>query len=179
MPLTKKLNKNELLELYNSFVEYYTKIKTISKTNNIKIRLPNFNGDLSENIIRLYINNYENRNCECSKNGDLCINEIKIEVKCFSSSGPSSFGPKESWNEIYFLDATNFYDNRFKIFKCSLSNNSTLWKNIKINKSQSYYDVCKSGKRPRIVFSLLKSQLKNNIKEIYNGCLENIIDKRN
>ena len=172
----KNINETQIFELFNIFIEYYNKIKTFSINNKIKIRMPNFQEGLSENIIRLFIKNYENINCECSKTGDLIKqNNIKVEVKCFSSIGPTSFGPTEKWDEIYFLDATEFNKNFFKIFKCELSNNSITWNNIQINKNQTFLDMCNQRKRTRLSFSSIKTQLKNNIIKIYEGNLENII----
>ena len=34
-------------------------------------------------------------------------NNKRIQVKCSTSTGPSSFGPKSVWDDIYFLDMWN------------------------------------------------------------------------
>ena len=137
-------------------------------------------------MVRLFIKNHENRMCECSKIGDLCVietledqkkNNIKIEVKCFSSTGPTSFGPNESWNEIYFLDAYEFANDKFKIYKCSLSNSSKEWSDIMINKNENYLQVCNKGKRPRLGFNMIKNQLKENIKIVFEGNFNDMINK--
>ena len=99
-------------------------------------------------------------------NGDIDVDLInftyKIEVKGFSSDGPSSFGPKEKWDYLYFLDATNIIENKFIVYEINLSSNSETWKNIKINKNQSFDDQCKQGRRPRISFMEIKKQIPNN-----------------
>jgi hypothetical protein len=183
--LNKNLNEEQLIELYNLFLKYYLGVKELSSKHKLKIRLPNFQEGLSENMIRLFIKNNEKRNCICSKTGDLCIidkskkNLIKIEVKCFSSTGPTSFVPNEGWDEIYFLDACDFIKNNYKIYKCKLSNDSLIWKNMPINKIKNYYDVCKEGKRPRLQFSLIKSYLKEDIKIVFEGNFNSMINVAN
>ncbi len=187
----KNLNEEQIMELHDLFLKYCLGVKELSSKHKVKIRLPNFQEGLSENMIRLFIKNNEKRNCVCSKIGDLCVidNEvidnkpkeklIKIEVKCFSSTGPTSFGPKEGWDEIYFLDACDFAKNSFKIYKCKLSNDSLMWKNMPINKIKNYNDVCKEGKRPRIQFSLIKSYLKEEMKLVFEGNFNSIINVNN
>ncbi len=171
----KNLTQTELSELFDIYLSYYKNLKDFCKKHNRKIRYPNFPEELSENIIKYYIKNYESKNCINSLVGDLCISDKekitkKIEVKCFSSTGPTSFGPTEGWDEIYFLDAINFTDNKFKIYKCCLSNISDIWSNIKINKNETYKSVCISKRRPRISFSKLYEQLNQDIKLVYVVC---------
>jgi hypothetical protein len=181
--MSKNMNKQQLIELYNVFYTYYKNFKDVSLKHKIKIRLPNFQEGISENMVRLFIKNHENRPCECSKIGDLCVidkndNKLKIEVKCFSSTGPTSFGPKESWDEIYFLDARKFANDKFIIYKCNLKNNSKEWLNIMINKNKNYLDVCNEGKRPRLAFNLIQNQL-TNIKIVFDGNFNDMISKNN
>jgi len=192
MSSSKNMSEEQILEFYEIFYNYYLKIKQTSNKHKIKIRLPNFQEGLSENMVRLFIKNHEKRNCECAKIGDLQVIEniknenkeeliinTKIEVKCFSSTGPTSFGPSESWDEIYFLDACDFPNNKFKIYKCNLSNNSKEWSNIMINKNKNYLTVCKEGKRPRLGFNMIKSQLKDNIKLVFDGNFNDMISQIN
>lgn len=165
---------NELLEIH---INYIKMLQTFMKKYKYKIRFPNFPEEISENIVKEFINKKEKRNCKKTQiGGDLEIiegkNLKKIEVKCFTSDGPTSFGPTENWDEIYFLDAKNFLSKNFIIYKINLSNNSDTFSNIKINASKNYKDVCKEGKRPRINFKQLKEQLKEHIEEVYNGNLE-------
>jgi len=172
--MNKELNSEQINELFLIYKKYYDELYNFKTKNNIKIRFPNFPEGLSENIIRLFIINKENRNCHCSNVGDLIIENQKIEIKCFSSKGPTSFGPKEKWKEIYFLDCLEFKNNKFRIYKCNLSNDSHEWQKIQINKNETFYDVCMKGKRPRINFEELKKQLLNNISLVYDGNFENL-----
>lgn len=107
--------------------------------------MPNFPEIISENLIKFYIQDFENRNCINSKSGDLQINNSdgklpsKIEIKCFTSQGPTSFGPTEKWEEIYFLDAINIFENGIiKIYKCNLPNDSFVWQNLQFNKNETF-----------------------------------------
>jgi hypothetical protein len=175
--MSKNLNNQQLNDFFELFYNYYINLEEFRKKNKIKVRLPNFAEGLSENIIRAYIINKENKVCEASITGDLLVNDnIRVEVKCFASSGPTSFGPKEKWDHIYFLDATNFKNKQFKIYKSELSNTSDEWKNIQISKIDKYNDVCMKGKRPRINFSILKNQLAKDIKLVFEGKLEDILN---
>ncbi len=161
------LNIKEINELLNIHIDYYKKIKELQKKSKINFRLPNFPESISENLVKEYILQIENRNCIKSlSGGDLQIindKKLKVEVKCFTSTGPTSFGPTESWDEIYFIDAINFINKEFKIYKINLANNSNKFQKIKINANETYQDVCDKGKRPRIGFLQLKNDLiKNN-----------------
>jgi hypothetical protein len=171
--MNKNLNIKEILELLRIYKNYILELNNFEKKYNFKMRKPNFPEGLSENIIKEYINIVEKRKCININGGDLLIknSNLKIEVKCFSSNGPTSFGPKENWNELYFLDAIQFMENNFKIYKINLSNTDEKFKNIKINENKTYNDICIEGKRPRIVFNKLKKLLDNNIENIYNGDL--------
>jgi len=162
----------EHLKLFlNNFINYTSsidRINTYIKDNNKKIykkiRNPNFPSEISENLVKYVFykkyNIYPKWNI---KSGDLVIDLIhfikKIEIKAFISTGPSSFGPSESWDYIYFVDAREYKNKRFKIYEIKLSNDDTRWKNIFVNKTTTYYDQCIQGRRPRIKFFDLKKQL--------------------
>ena len=49
------------------------------------------------------------------------------------SDGPTSFGPSESWDYIYFVDCMDFENMNFKVYEIRLSNIHHTWKNIKIS----------------------------------------------
>jgi hypothetical protein len=171
---------NDLLKAHNSYV------KEIEKFNNIllsrKIRKINFPSEISENIAKASIDKYYNVNCNWNvKTGDLIIGKKKIEVKCFSSSGPTSFGPTESWDYICFVDAREHSNNRFKVYFCKTSNNSDYWKNIKVNKIQSFEDQCKQKRRPRLDFHSIKKQISLTpckFKKIFDGNITDLFFKK-
>jgi hypothetical protein len=130
--MSKNILDNVLKELYKSHLDYCLKIKEISDKNKIKLRMPNFPEYLSENIIKFIIKNKLKLECENSLSGDLKINNLKIECKTFTSTGPISFGPNEKWDEIYFLDGTNWLKNNFILYQVKLKSNDKEWNKIKM-----------------------------------------------
>jgi len=165
-----------LIEQYEEHKKYtLSRIKAKSKC--VKIRLPNIPNDISENIIKYILHNKLNDttskwNC---KSGDLFSQkEGKQECKCFTSLGPCSFTPSSSWDVIYFLDAVNWVENKFVLWKINLRNDSIEWKNIQINKTQTFEDQAKQGRRPRISWLKLKPQILNHSSIVYEGTFENI-----
>ena len=168
---------DKILNNYISTVEINTKInKLLSKK---KIRNPNFPSEISENIVKYCLvkcKRYKIFPNWDTEFGDLDWVYKKLEVKCFSSTGPSSFGPTEKWDYIYFLDALDFKNKNFKLYEIRLSNTNKTWNDLKINKTKTYKMVCDSGKRPRICFDQVKEQLSDNCKLIWSG---NINDLKN
>ena len=72
-----------------------------------KRRNENLPSDISENIAKFAIaKKYGVMPCWDTDKGDVVINKLdlfkQIEVKGFMSDGPSSFGPKEMWDLLYF-----------------------------------------------------------------------------
>jgi hypothetical protein len=107
-------------------------------------------------------------------NGDLIVLNKKLEIKGFMSTGPSSFGPTEKWDFIYFVDCIKFIDKLFIVYEIKLSNSNINWKNIKINKNETYENQCLQGRRPRISFDLIYKQLKEFCNIIFNGYIDNL-----
>jgi hypothetical protein len=104
-----------------------------------------------------------------TRSGDLQCLGIMIEVKAFSSMGPTTFDPNKKWDLIYFVDATLFNEYRFKVYECKLKNTSEAWQQLKVNKDQTYGDQCKQGRRPRINFSDMLKQLGGYCHLIFDG----------
>tara|TARA_Y100000780_G_scaffold232569_1_gene266686 strand:- start:31835 stop:32374 length:540 start_codon:yes stop_codon:yes gene_type:complete len=174
-------NKQELefedIDLFlDNFISYCESINKLNKKlAKRKIRNPNFPSEISENIVKYYIQKTEGKKTNWNiKSGDLIVNDQIIEVKAFTSNGPSSFGPSEKWNEIFFVDATNFKTKTFKIYNVKLSNNNEIWGNIKINSKQTYKSQCKEKRRPRIAFRYIKSQISNYVNKIFDGTLDKL-----
>ena len=78
----KILDKEGLTEFYNADVEHYNKYKELSIKYKCSPRKPGLSEIVSENIVK-FILNKEYINCKNSKTGDLQINNLKYEVKCF------------------------------------------------------------------------------------------------
>jgi hypothetical protein len=172
-----KFTKTILKKLFLNHVNYCNTKMKIYEEIEMKQRLPNFPEDISENIVKYIIEKKLNIKLKWHcKTGDLQYDDKKIEVKCFCSMGPSSFGPNEKWDEIYFLDATNFINKKFVCYRIKLSNNNEYWKKIKINKVQTFEEQCVQKRRPRISFKELYKQIPEKYKEkIYDGFFDDII----
>jgi len=177
-------NKNEdtyttelLKEQYTLHKDYVTKRINTTKKIGVKVRLPCIPEDISENIVKQIIRNKlqdETSRWDC-KNGDLqSEKEGKQECKCFTSNGPLSFTPSSDWDTIYFLDAQNWLNDHFILYRIPLKRTSSEWKNIKVNKSQSFEDQTKQGRRPRIKWILLKPQIESHCSKVYEGTFDNI-----
>jgi len=71
----------------------------------------------------------------------------RIQLKCSASEGPSSFGPRSEYDEIYFMDIWNNgeINGSFKIYK--LDNDDI--DNVKVNKKQKLTDQQEEDRRPR------------------------------
>jgi hypothetical protein len=123
----------ETAKAYNTYIKALEKIH--KKINgNGKIRMPNFPSEISENIVKFaYYKIYKVLPTWNTTKGDLQVNGKQLEVKGFMSDGPSSFGPTEPWDQIYFVDSKEFKDEKFKIYEIKLSNNSEIWRNIIIS----------------------------------------------
>lgn len=162
--------------LLDNYIEKIKLIKNINiKLDKRKIRNDNFPSEISENILKyVFYKKYKIMPNWNTIKGDLELFNGKIlEVKAFSSDGPTSFGPNEKWNILYIVDCKRFMEKRFKVYEINLSNNNEIFKNIKINKNETYYEQCLQKRRPRIKFDILKKQLNNNINIIF----DDIIDK--
>ena len=96
---------------------------------------PPFYNVVSENIIKFALFKiYDTTDGSWDiKIGDLLIMGEKVECKAFSSVGPTSFGSTEKWDKLYFLDAIEFREKRFKLWEINLSNTDEVWRNIIIS----------------------------------------------
>jgi hypothetical protein len=178
---------SDILKLtYNSYKQTYVLLSDIITTTGLPIRHQNPPEDVTENIVKFIIHNYEEDiSCKWAKavglNGDLYSDkynhEYPIEVKAFSSDGPSSFGPKKKFGVIYFLDMRNWLNNIFKLWKVNLNSDSQEWKNIKMNKTQTNEEQCEAGRRPHISWDHIYPQIKDHCVQVYEGSFENIFIK--
>jgi len=146
-----------------------------AKKLNIKFRLPSIPEDISENIVKFIIHKNGDTTSTWNCKGDLLSSVEGIqECKCFTSVGPLSFTPSSEWDVIYFLDATHWLTNKFKLYKYTNKRSSDEWKNIKINKNQTFEQQCIQGRRPRIGWSGLYPQIKPHCNLIFDGSFEDI-----
>lgn len=180
-PKTDNYTPEILQQLASSFINSHALTSKINQEHNLKIRHQNPPEDITENMAKFIIRKtYPNIKCDWAKcvgkNGDLITVDDKIiEVKSFTSDGPSSFGPKKIFDSIYFLDLRNWLDNNIIIlWKVNLTNKSQEWKNIKMNKKQTNQDQCDEKRRPHISWDKIYLQIKDHCEQIYNGTFEDI-----
>tara|TARA_Y100000590_G_scaffold464604_1_gene634456 strand:- start:2606 stop:3400 length:795 start_codon:yes stop_codon:yes gene_type:complete len=144
----------EYINKYNDNLDFIEKMNQRMKHK--KIRNPNFPSEISENIAKFAIcKKYKIMpNWDCK--GDLIMLNKKIEVKGFMARAPSSFGPKEPWDFIYFVDAINTLQKNYKVFEIKLSNISEDWRNIVISGKDKECEDCDI---PNNLESLKKKEL--------------------
>jgi len=178
LPVKKNINNDmsmeDLKDTIDDLLVLTRRLKERFEHKNVQYRLPNFPDYISENMVMRIIQQTDN-SCTRSCSGDLYSSlQGKIEVKCFTSVGPSSFGPKCEWDVIYFLDAMEWTNNHFVLYKINLKNSSEEWKKIKINKAESYTDQCDQKRRPRLAWSLLYPQIREHTEIVFDGSFEDI-----
>jgi hypothetical protein len=170
--------KNFLKKQYMIHQKYTLERKKYSTKLKINFRMPSIPEDISENIIKYIIHKNGDKTSRWNCKGDLMSDiEKKQECKCFTSKGPISFTPSSNWNSIYFLDATEWLKNKFKLYKFPYSRTSIEWKNIKVNKTQSFENQCDQGRRPRINWNALYPQIKNKCFKIYEGNILTLLNR--
>jgi len=172
-------------DVLRSRMEWYYMTYDHYKKYNLPIRCINFPEDISENMVKFIIRNFEgDRTCKWAKcigkSGDLAseryTDEFPIEVKGFTSDGPSQFGPSKRFGVIYFLDARQWRKNKYILWKVNLTNESPEIKGVVMNKKkgQTFEDQCGEGRRPHINWDSLYPQIKDHCAKIYEGTFEGI-----
>ena len=172
---SKELLKEQYI-LHKSYVQ--GRINTTLKIG-VKVRMPSIPEDISENIIKFIIHNKlgDNTSKWNCKNGDLFSKKEGIqECKCFTSDGPLSFTPTSNWDCIYFLDARQWLNDNFVLYKISLKRTSIEWSSIKVSKTQTFEDQTKQGRRPRITWNSLFEQISTYCSKVYEGSYQDIFN---
>lgn len=170
----RKPNDQMTFQLVSEMLEEHkSRFKATSRRNELlskkKIRHANFPSEISENIVKfVFFHKYKIMPTWDTDTGDLQSIGIN-EVKAFSSIGPTSFGPTEKWDRIYFLDATQFNDSIFKVYECKLKNTSHKWQQLRVNKDQTFGEQTIQRRRPRLSFFDISQQLGTNCKLIFEG----------
>ncbi len=170
---------NECIDTYNHNIIFEAMMN--ENFENKKIRISNFPSHISENIAKFaYHKKYGRMPTWDTSVGDLQLIDIEptqqLEVKGsidLFNGGPSSYGPKEKWDLIYFVDGIDTLNYNYKVYEVRLSNTNDKWKNIKVSETQTYQQQANQGRRPRITFTKLIEQLDNNDWElIFDGHID-------
>ena len=180
----KRNNRDIILELMTfekkdlkTFKSTFQKYKSLNKILIEKLkgtRIMNFPDALSESVFCYAMNCGKLLGAKNSSGYSTSFDaydhkrEKRIQIKCSASSGPTSFGPRSEYDEIYFVDfkSEGKIDGTYKIYK--LENDDI--DSVKVNKNQSLVDQQKLDRRPRFeIRSALV--LKKNLKPIFVGKL--------
>lgn len=179
-------DETTLIGRFTNFKNMYISDNELIK-NGLKIRHQNTPEDITENITKFIIRKYENdKSCIWCKGvdkkygltGDLYSNKYEkiapIEVKSFTSSGPSQFGPDKKFGVLYFLDLRKWLSNEIILWKVNLNDMSDEFKKIKVNKTQTMEEQFMEGRRPHISWDNIYPQISSFCEKIYEGTFENI-----
>jgi hypothetical protein len=156
--------------------------KLIEQTG-LPIRHQNPPEDITENIAKEIIKNYDNDpSCKWAKSigvpGDLYSDkysiDMPIEIKALTSDGPSSFGPNKKFGVIYFLDMREWKNDKFILWRVNVTHESTEWKQIKMNKTQTNGEQCDEKRRPHISWDKIHEQIPEKCEKVYEGTFDNI-----
>ena len=185
--LDDKYTQSVLKTRYTMYLNTQMETYEITKQTGLAIRNQNPPEDITENIVKFIIINYDNDpSCKWAKaiklHGDLYSDKYSIsypiEVKAFTSDGPCSFGPLKKFGIIYFLDMRDWLNNKFILWKVNVSSDSSEWQNIKMNKTQTMKEQCKQGKRPHISWENIYSQIPDKCIKVYDGTFEDIFTQQ-
>lgn len=181
-----KYYKERLIKRFYNFKKFYMSDVELIK-DGLPIRHQNTPEDITENITKFIIRKYENdTSCVWCKGvdkkhsltGDLYSNKYNkkypIEVKSFTSNGPSQFGPNKKFGVLYFLDLRNWLNNEIILWKVNLNNDSNEYKNIKVSKTETISDQINKKRRPHISWNKIYPQIKEYCQQIYKGTFEEI-----
>lgn len=168
----------------------YVKVrKAAAARTGLDIRLPNVPEDISENIVKFIIRNRLGdetsrwvKNCkdkDATKGDLISRKEGRQECKCFTSSGPSSFGPDEPWDVIYFLDMRGWLEDHLILYRVPLKNTDPLWQGLVMDSRKgahiTFGDQCRQGKRPHKSWDSIRAQLpEEKVETVFEGKFEDI-----
>jgi hypothetical protein len=184
--LNDEYDEQLLIERLQNFKKMYISDQELINKG-IPIRHQNTPEDITENIAKFIIRKIENdKSCVWCKGinkkygltGDLYSNKYDkttpIEVKSFTSIGPSQFGPDKKFGVLYFLDLRKWLNNEIILWKVNLNHLSDEFKNIKVSKTQTMGEQFLEGRRPRISWDNIYPQISEFCEKIYEGTFENI-----
>lgn len=172
-----RYTKTILQRRFTQHKNYVQESIQISKESGIVFRFPSIPEDISENLIKFILHRTHDPTSRWdTKTGDLfSTKEGKQECKCFTSVGPISFTPHSDWDVIYFLDATQWLKDHFILYRIPLRMSSPEWMSVQINRRQTYRDQSDQGRRPRIGWLPLYSQMKAYCEKIAEGTFVSLL----
>jgi DNA (cytosine-5)-methyltransferase 1 len=169
--------KEIFLEQYHATKEYQRQRGTVNKG----VALP---ADISEMIVCLILRRRGDKRCRPARKGDLVSDtEGVIQVKCFTSNGPTSFGARTYWDVLYFLDAREWMeDDRFRLYRIGVGSRDDRWLDLRFTESKTFGQMIRREDdddgipvRPRCSFERLQSQLGDLCEMIFHGTIHDIL----
>ena len=141
-------------KLFTKTFDQWVKLNSIIKKELLGTRKTNFPESLSEPIFCLEMNFGKlikaigNKKYSTSFDCFDIKRDKRIQLKCSSSNGPTQFGPRSQYDEIYFIDfnVKGFVDGYYEIYKI---NNSDI-DNVLVNKTQKLTDQQEEKRRARV-----------------------------
>jgi hypothetical protein len=127
--------------------------RLIVQNNGNKSRNPNFPEDISEFLVyqALLRKGIKAWHIEV-KSGDMQqegeTRKLKAEVKGSASDGPTSFGPDQVWDILYFVKIHDYLT--YTIYKINATKEHVLFKTMKVNANETLADQAKQKRRPRL-----------------------------
>lgn len=153
-----KYKKKERQENFPSFIsENIAKFAEFKKSG----IMPNWDTKVGDLEIDKNIPNWNLDTKTNTINPEFIKYRKKIEVKGGLLDCPSSFGSKEDWDILYFVDTSKCEEYKFKVYKINLSNNSEKWKNINIKGSEFDNENIPEIPNDDILNNLTKRELVN------------------
>ena len=141
-------------------------------------RRPNIPEGLSESLACHILSTYYSSPFLKGNTGDLVDSTgLKYEVKCFSSAGPTSFGPTEEWYSLVFVDLTKYKEGMVSVHEFPYSNHSSEMRNLPVNRKETFEMQAKNGRRPRITFSEFEKYIAKHsytLRTLYSGPIDRI-----
>lgn len=188
LPVVDTYTEDFLKQRFNTYkLSYQLESEMINK--GISIRHQNPPEDMTENMVKFIIRKYDNDpDCVWCKGidkkhgliGDLYSpkydKNIPIEVKAFTSIGPTQFGPNKKFSILYFLDMRSLLEDKFTLWKVNLNDESPEFQNINVNKKETIKEQQLKGRRPRIGWEKIYSQIPEHCEVIYDGTFDSIFD---
>lgn len=155
-----------LLDIYYQWRELCDKIKSFnnySRAVNIPETLSEGSFCLEMKMYNVVKKNKGNFDCFNPKTNQT----VQIKASATNTKAPTSFGPRSTWDEFYFLDfyRNGKWDGKFDIY--SIKTEEVI--NQKVSKAQNFLDQQNENRRPR--YNIGSKILKKGIKPVKTGNL--------
>jgi hypothetical protein len=179
-PVEDKMTEDATRFLMAMFVDNAKREIEFTARFGLKHRREGMSAELSENIIKYAIRSRGDATCTWAcEVGDLYSDVEKVqECKSFTSTGPTSFGPHQKWDVIYFLDARGALEDKLVIWRIGLPSVHEFWTTLPVNKTQTKADQAGEDRRPRQQWSVIQERVTAThpeaITEFYNGTFEGV-----